>query len=54
MRIAIYLNFAGHGEDGEALVKAAYGQAYARLSVLKAKYDPDNLFRMNQNIEPRA
>ena len=50
----LYLNFAGHGEDGEALVKAAYGQAYARLSVLKAKYDPDNLFRMNQNIEPRA
>jgi FAD binding domain/Berberine and berberine like len=50
----LYLNFAGHGEDGEALVKAAYGTSYARLCALKAKYDPANLFRMNQNIKPKA
>ena len=48
----LYLNFAGHGEDGEALVKDAYGKNYARLAEIKAKYDPKNIFRFNQNIEP--
>lgn len=50
----LYLNFAGHGEDGEALVKDAHGKNYARLAQIKAKYDPDNLFRFNQNIRPAA
>ena len=50
----LYLNFAGHGEDGEALVKDAYGKSYARLAALKAEYDPTNLFCMNQNIKPKA
>jgi FAD/FMN-containing dehydrogenase len=34
------------------LVRAGYGANYERLAALKAKYDPTNLFRMNQNIPP--
>jgi len=48
----LYLNFAGLQEEGEAMMKGAYGPHYARLAALKAKYDPDNLFRLNHNIEP--
>ncbi len=50
-----YLNFAGLGEEGEELVRNSYGTAnYNRLVALKTKYDPTNLFRLNQNIKPRA
>jgi Berberine and berberine like len=48
----LYLNFAGLGEEKEALVKAGYGVNYERLAALKAEYDPNNLFRMNLNIAP--
>jgi FAD/FMN-containing dehydrogenase len=48
----MYLNFAGFGEEKETLVKAGYGVNYARLTKLKAKYDPTNLFRMNLNVPP--
>ena len=48
----LYVNFAGFGEEGEDLVKAAYGENYKRLSEIKAKYDPGNLFHLNQNIKP--
>jgi FAD/FMN-containing dehydrogenase len=50
----IYLNFPGLGEEKEDLVRAGYGANYDRLAELKAKYDPDNLFRMNLNITPAA
>lgn len=48
----VYLNFPGFGEEKDALARAGYGDNYERLAALKAKYDPDNLFRMNINIAP--
>jgi FAD/FMN-containing dehydrogenase len=48
----MYLNFPGLGEERTALARAGYGTNYERLAALKAKYDPENLFRMNINIEP--
>jgi FAD/FMN-containing dehydrogenase len=50
----LYLNFAGLGEENDALVRAGYGANYDRLAELKAKYDPENLFRMNVNITPAS
>ena len=47
----VYVNFLGN--EGEARVRAAYGDAkYERLSTLKRTFDPENLFRLNQNIPP--
>jgi FAD/FMN-containing dehydrogenase len=48
----LYLNFPGHGEDGDLVRSAVGGEVYARLSKVKRLYDPENLFRMNQNIRP--
>jgi FAD/FMN-containing dehydrogenase len=39
-------------DEGEGTVKAAYRDNYARLAQVKAKYDPANLFHINQNIKP--
>jgi len=47
-----YLNFPGFQEEGEALMRAAFGSQYERLVTLKQKYDPTNLFRLNQNVQP--
>jgi FAD/FMN-containing dehydrogenase len=41
-------------DEGQERVRASYRDNYDRLSRVKATYDPDNLFRVNQNIEPRA
>ncbi len=53
---AQYLSFSGFEEstNAENVVKSAYGTNYDRLAQIKAKYDPDNIFRMNQNIKPQA
>ncbi len=45
-----YTNF-GAGDDDNR-VKANYGASYERLAEIKRRWDPDNLFRLNQNVEP--
>jgi hypothetical protein len=48
---SVYVNFLM--EEGEERVRQAYGATkYDRLKALKRKYDPDNFFRLNQNIPP--
>lgn len=47
-----YLNFAGLQEEGGAMMRSAFGPHYERLVELKGRYDPTNLFRLNQNIAP--
>jgi hypothetical protein len=47
-----YVNFMM--DEGEDRVKASYGDNYKRLSEIKKKYDPTNLFRVNQNVKPAA
>ena len=49
---SVYVNFLTG--DEEARVRAAYGSNYDRLVALKNRYDPTNLFRVNQNIQPTA
>jgi FAD/FMN-containing dehydrogenase len=49
-----YLNFAGFLEEGDRLIQEAFGENHKRLVDLKNKYDPTNLFRVNQNIKPTA
>jgi hypothetical protein len=48
-----YVNFM-MDDEADGRLQATYGDNYARLAVVKAKYDPTNLFRVNQNIEPAA
>jgi FAD/FMN-containing dehydrogenase len=47
----VYVNFLTEEETDR--VESAYGPNYDRLARIKKKYDPDNLFRINQNIAPR-
>jgi len=41
-------------QEEQDRVRAAYGSNYDRLVTIKKKYDPENLFRVNQNIRPSA
>ncbi len=47
----VYVNELGLDESDDR-IRSAYGSNYPRLARLKAKYDPDNLFRLNANIVP--
>ena len=47
-----YVNFMM--DEGQARVQATYRDNYERLAKIKKRYDPGNLFRINQNIEPGA
>ena len=46
----VYVNFLSR--EGDSRIEAAYGDNYDKLASVKAAYDPENMFRMNQNIEP--
>jgi FAD/FMN-containing dehydrogenase len=49
----VYVNFLG--EEGEARVHEAYpGPTWERLVDVKRRYDPTNLFRLNQNVDPEV
>lgn len=48
-----YVNYLGDDETGDP-GRAAYGPNLERLRMLKAKYDPQNVFHLNQNLPPGA
>ncbi len=50
----VFFNFPGFFEEGDKLMKTSFGTNYARLAELKREYDPSNLFRLNQNIQPQS
>jgi hypothetical protein len=50
----VYLNFTGRDEELSANVDSAFGRNLGRLAEIKAKYDPENFFRLNNNIAPAA
>ena len=49
----VYVNFMP-GDEAQRVRQGAYGGNYERLARLKARYDPENLFRLNQNIRPEG
>ena len=50
MADAVYVNYLGDDEPDR--VRAAYGANWDRLLDLKRRWDPDNVFHLNQNIDP--
>ncbi len=50
--VGVYANFIS--DEGAAGVEAAYGERMERLTQLKDRYDPHNVFRLNANIPPSA
>ncbi len=52
--VGTYLNFPGMLEEGEQQLRLSFGSNYERLTQVKRRWDPDNLFRLNHNIPPAA
>ena len=52
LRRNAYVNYLADDETGDERIRAAYGTNYNRLVEVKRSWDPDNLFRLNQNIRP--
>ena len=50
-RAGVYVNFLDSDDDASR-VREAYGDTYRRLTEVKAKYDPENVFHNNKNIQP--
>jgi hypothetical protein len=51
--LGVYVNFLG--DEGEGRIREAYpGSTWERLAAIKGRYDPTNLFRLNQNVSPTA
>jgi FAD/FMN-containing dehydrogenase len=48
----VYVNFLTQDEADR--IQGAYGPNYARMVSIKEKYDPTNLFRLNQNVKPAS
>jgi FAD/FMN-containing dehydrogenase len=48
----VYVNYLGVGDGAERVREAYSPEKFARLAALKRDYDPDNVFRLNQNIPP--
>ena len=53
MNEGVYSNYMGDDETATR-VQRAYGQNFERLRALKARYDPENRFHLNQNIPPSS
>jgi FAD/FMN-containing dehydrogenase len=51
MEESVYVNYLDAGEEGR--VREAFGANYARLAAIKARYDPENVFRSNHNVLPQ-
>ena len=49
---SVYLNFPGFHEGGNETIERTFGDAYQRLVETKTAYDPENRFRVNQNVQP--
>jgi FAD binding domain/Berberine and berberine like len=52
--VGTYLNFPGMLEEGEQQLRLSFGSHYERLTQVKRRWDPDNLFRLNHNVPPAA
>jgi FAD/FMN-containing dehydrogenase len=53
-RAGVYVNFLDSDDDASRVREAYCDDTYRRLAEVKAKYDPENVFQNNKNIQPDA